>query len=340
MFEVKQMAKCFYIGLDVHDAQTTYVVRSWDGAIVKEGSCSTTFRDLWSAIEPYAFNCRVGMEACTCFYPLYHGFKDKGIPAFVANVLKIRRLIAKDDKLDAARLSDMLRLGTFPESFIPCETIQKLRSLVGMRHGFVRQETQHKNKIHALLKMAGIRISVKTPFCIKWCDQLRHYIAKVESFELRYLLEAQQDAEKRGRLLDLEIIDYTKKHFPKDFENLQTIPGIGPIWAAYIIAHVMPVSRFRNKKKLRRYAGIIPVSDKSDTTVYRTYLPKTCSRKPLRHALIQAAHTAVKVKGNLKLYFNKKKKQKKLTQKAILCVAASMADIAFTVLTTGKPYTA
>ena len=33
--------------------------------------------------------------------------------------IRIRELIVKNDKLDARRLSDMLRLNTFPESFIP-----------------------------------------------------------------------------------------------------------------------------------------------------------------------------------------------------------------------------
>ena len=129
------MKKEFSIALDVHDAQTTYVVRSWEGAVVLEGSCSTTFSDVWAVVAPYAHSCKVAMEACTSFYPLYRRFKEKGVPVLVANVLKVRRLIAKDDILDARRLSDMLHLGTLPESFIPCDDIQNLRSLVGMRHG-------------------------------------------------------------------------------------------------------------------------------------------------------------------------------------------------------------
>ena len=82
-----------YIGLDVHVKNTQYAVK-----------------DVKSALESYLHSCIVGMEACTSFYPLREGFIHDNVNVKIANVLRIRQLIVKNDSLDARRLSDMLRL--------------------------------------------------------------------------------------------------------------------------------------------------------------------------------------------------------------------------------------
>ena len=107
----------FYIGLDVHENMTAYAVRSYKGSIILSGECATRYEDLHKRLEPYLCSCRIGLESCTSYYHIYWGFKKKGYDILVANTLRIRQLVAKDDRLDAERLSDMLRLGSFPTSY-------------------------------------------------------------------------------------------------------------------------------------------------------------------------------------------------------------------------------
>lgn len=331
------MQKQFFIGIDVHKKSTTYAIRDWNGKLVSEAKCATTFRDVWSGIEPYALDCKVAIEACTSYYHLYKGFKEKGIDIRVANVIQIRTLIGKNDKLDAIRLADMLRLNTLPESFIPDDTIQHMRSLVKLRYNFIIEKTRLKNEIHAVLDKEGTSFPVRTAFCKKWCDYLQKYITQTNCFELRFLFEAEQQAKERIKVIDLEIECFVKEHFEKTSELLKSIPGVGNVWSAYLISQILPINRFADKKKLKRYAGVIPVFDSSENKVYGTYLPKGSSRKLLRYALVEIAHSAVKTKGNIREYFEKKKKEKKKCP--IMYVASSMSDIIFNVLTTGKPYT-
>lgn len=334
------MIKKWYVGLDVHKRSTTYVVRDWNGHIAIEGECASDFRDVWSIIEPYAFCCKITLEASTYFYPLYNGFKSKNLEVIVANTIQLRKLIGKNDRLDARRLSDMLRFNAVPESFIPGKIVQDLRSLCLLRYNCVGERTRLKNQIHAILDSEGIRIRVRTPFCKKWCAQLEEYISKEQPFELRHLYEAQKQIQKRLEDIDKEITRYVKKHFDKTSELLMSIPGIGHIWSAFLIAQIGTISRFSSKRKLRRYAGVIPVTDKSANKVKGEYIPKGSSRKLLRVVLVQAAHSAVKAKGKLQDYFLKKKKEKKYVQQAIMCVASSLCDILYYVLTTGEPYNA
>lgn len=324
--------KYFYIGLDVHKRTTYYAVRDWDGKTVIEGECASTFRDLWSILEPYTSCCKITLEASTYFYFIYDEFKKRNVEIIVANTLQLRKLVGKNDRLDAARLSDMLRLTTIPESFIPGKVVQYLRSLCLLRYNCVGECTRLKNQIHAYLDSKGVRIPVRTPFSKKWCNHLCDYINENNPFELNYLYQAEQQSEKRLLILDKEISSYVEENFSDTSELLMSIPGIGQIWSAFIIAQVGTISRFSDKRKLRRYAGVVPVRDESAHKSKKEYLPKMSSRKLLRLALVQAAHSAVKVKGNLQEYYKKKKRQKQFTQQAIMCVASSLSDILYHVL--------
>lgn len=329
--------KMFYIGLDVHKRQTTYAIKDWNGNLVAEGQCATVFEELYKILEPYTHCCKVVMEACTSYYKLYKGFKSKKISVVVANVIHIRKLIGKNDKLDARRLADMLRLNTVPESYIPSEEIQHLRTMVQIRQQFVEQSTSLKNQIHALLDLRGINIPTRTPFCKAWCQRLTTYIAESDCVELRHLFDAQQEVSRRASTEAAEIIGYAKKYYKKELDLLVSIPGLGELFASYTIAQILPISRFANKKKLRRYAGVIPVCDSSDGHTYGTYLPKGTSRTVLRYVLVEAAHSAIKTKTRIGQYFKKKSKGRKKTS-AIMCVASSLSDIIYTVLSTGKKY--
>jgi transposase len=108
--------------------------------------------------------------------------------------------------------------------------------------------------------------------------------------------------------------------------------------ACYIIAQVFPIKRFPSNKKLRRYAGVIPVSKSSGNYTSKGRIPKTSSRTLLRWALIQAANTIGKTKTPLGSYYRMKKKQKKNAGIAKVAVASSLIDIIYKVLTTKKPY--
>ena len=328
----------FYIGLDVHESMTAYAVRSFKGQILKSGECATRYEDLHKQLEPYLCSCRIGLESCTSYYHIYWGFKKKGYDILVANTLRIRQLVAKDDRLDAERLSDMLRLGSFPTSYVPDEILMRLRSLVNLRQNFVEESTSFKNQIQSTLAKHGLQIHERTNFSKRWCEQLQKYIAEhPELPELYHTYEHYQLLEHKITTLTAEILTFGKKYWSKEISLLDSIPGIAEVLAGYFVAEICPISRFKNEKKLRRYAGVIPCFKESGGKCYGSNLPKTSSRSLLRWALVQASWAAVKGKNNLAQYYNKKKKTKPKT-KAIMCVASSLSDIIFKVLSTGKPY--
>ena len=319
----------FYIALDVHSRSTSYAVRTWQGNIILEGECSSIYGDLKAALQPYFHSCVVGMEACTSFYPLRNGFVEDDVPVKVANVLRMRQLVVKNDRLDAFRLSDMLRLGTFPESYIPEKDIQILRNLVTSRHSFLEELNKAQCRIWALLQRDGIKIPSRSIFSKKGMMYLKD-ISEKECcpLDLRHLYSHLGYLELQLQKSTKEMIDYASKTFPKEWMALQSIDGIAEIISSYVIANVCPVSRFASKKKLRRYAGIVPCMRESGGKSYGNMLPKSSSRRLLRWALTQAAHCATRKKeSKLRLYYESKKNKSK--QKAKMAVARSISDLVY-----------
>jgi len=331
--------KKYFIGLDVHKKKTTYVVRDILGNILLEGEAATLYSELYEQLKLYLKSAVIGLEACTSYYTLYQSFLKNNYSIKVANTIQMRQLIAKNDRLDAKRLSEMLRLGTFPMSYIPDEKIQRLRSLLQVRHGLMEEKVRCNNRIQAFLDRNGIVMPSQDAFGKKWRQALLQYIGSGEvNLELRYEYDHFVYLEKKSEHLGQEISGYTMKHWKQEYKLIQSITGFGPVLSCYVIAHILPINRFLSNRKLRRYAGVVPTFHESGGKKSKGHIPKTSSRKLLRWALIQAANTAGKTNTKLGRYYRKKKKQKNNASIAHVAVASSMIDIIYKVLTTKKPY--
>jgi transposase len=329
----------YYIGLDVHKEKTSYCVRDKLGNIIIEAEAATLYSELEPRLKPYLAASMIGLEASTSYYTLYQNFLRNSYPVKVANTIQLRQLIAKNDKLDAQRLSEMLRLGTFPCSYIPEEKIQHLRSLIQMRHALMQEKVRCNNRIQAFLDRNGVMMPLCKAFSKKWKHALMQHLGSGNaSTELRYEYNHYVYLEKTNEQADQEIIGYTKTYWNQQYDLLRSITGFGVLLPCYIIAFVHPIERFLSNRKLRRYAGVIPVAKESGGTTSRGRIPKTTSKALLRWALIQAANTIGKTNTTLGRYYRRKKSQKKNTGIAKIAVASTLVDIIFKVLTTKKPY--
>jgi len=329
----------YFIGLDVHKEKTTYVVKDRIGNILLQGETATLYTNLYERLEPYLKQSIIGLESSTSYYTLYQNFLKKHYNIKVANTIQLRQLIAKNDKLDAKRLAEMLRLGTFPCSYIPDEKIQRIRSLVQVRHSLMEEKVRCNTRIQAFLDRNGVIMPSYKAFSKKWRQSLMQYMGSGEiSMELRHEYDHFLFLEKKMEQLDQELQGYARKNWMKEYYAVQSITGIGPIVACYVIAHILPIERFSSHRKLRRYAGVVPTCKESGNKISRGRIPKTSSRRLLRWALIQAANTIGKTDTNLGRYYRKKKKQKKNAGIAKVAVASSLVDILYKVLTTKKAY--
>lgn len=120
---------------------------------------------------------------------------------------------------------------------------------------------------------------------------------------------------------------------------LETIPGVGPTYAAVIAGEIGDPDRFESPKKLIAYAGIDPVvKDSGDNTGGSHHMSKTGSPQ-LRWALIEAADSVRKHDPYFGDYYDKMVgENRKHHTVALSGVARKLAGLCLALMREGRAY--
>lgn len=154
------------------------------------------------------------------------------------------------------------------------------------------------------------------------------------AFQLKQLIERLNFLDKQIEALDEEIVKY--------YENfdcyLHTIPGVGVIGAATILAEIGDIHRFTNAASLVAYAGIDPtVKQSGEFNSTHNHMSKRGSPY-LRHAIFTSAATCAFHDSPMNAYYKKKRDQGKHHLTATGAVARKLTTVIYAVLRDGKPY--
>lgn len=152
--------------------------------------------------------------------------------------------------------------------------------------------------------------------------------------ELKLLMEQIEFIEAHVAQIDLKVSEY--------MENIQTdittIPGIGNVLGASILAEIGDISRFSNPKKLVAYAGLdATVHESGQFTGTRSRISKRGSPY-LRRAIWIAAFSAKKSNPVFAEYYNKKLGEGKHKQTAIGACARKLTYLIYYILKEQKPF--
>ncbi len=129
----------------------------------------------------------------------------------------------------------------------------------------------------------------------------------------------------------------------KGFPNtLQSVPGIGPVYTAGIIAEIGDINRFGNEAKLAKYAGLAwRKSQSSDYQSDNTPFFRS-SNKYLRYYLVQAANSLKNHNAEYRKFYDMKYKEalKFKHKRALVLTARKFVRLAYRLLKSGKLYKA
>jgi transposase len=121
-------------------------------------------------------------------------------------------------------------------------------------------------------------------------------------------------------------------------QHVTTIPGVGPVLAATILAEIGDVDRFRGPSALLAYAGLDPsVFASGQFQGTRQHVSKRGSPY-LRRALYLAAHRAQQRNPDLAAVLARKLAQGKPYKAALVAVAHRLLTRVYVVLKEGRPY--
>ena len=261
------------------------------------------------------------------------------------NILAMRQLCRYRDSVISSRTEIKLRIGTIMEQIFP-EYEKQFSSLwvstsMGILEKYLTPENIEnapidelfeiiKDKSHNKLTMKkaiSIREAAADTFGIKIAQD-------AFSFQLKQLIDRMNFLDKQIEALDCQILEYYEK-----FDcYLHTIPGIGMIAAAAILAEIGDINRFKSSSALVAFAGIDPtVRQSGEFSSTHNHMSKRGSPY-LRHAIFLAATTCSFHNSPLNAYYKKKREQGKHHLTATGAVARKLTTIIYAVFRDGKPY--
>ncbi|WP_242604830.1 IS110 family RNA-guided transposase [Flavobacterium subsaxonicum] len=244
------MEKSFiYVGVDI--SKLTFDVAIFKNGIYYHHKFSNDLKGFKSFIKLLnTDNCCV-MEASGPYYlNLAFFLVDQGIAVSVINPLVIRRfsqmrmLRAKTDKKDAAMIAEYGKterpvLWEKEENYVLelkqmqayCEQLNKSRT------GLIRQKQAFEaNPVQSQIVMNSLNKQV-------------------------------EELEQQLKFIEKEMVSLIKQYHPEQYQQLKSIPGIGPKSAMGLIVLSGGFTKFSNAKQLSSYVGISPRIFESGTSV-------------------------------------------------------------------------
>lgn len=290
-------------------------------------------------------------EAGPTGYHLYDYLKVQQRACIVTAPITMRKAPnerVKTNRLDSAKLAQELRAGELKTVRVPEGPYRELRQLVKSREEYVAARKMAKQRIKALLLYSHLDPGVAEPTG-NWSDG---YIAALktlacdESTRLRLNLLL-SDLE-YARRQTAEILRGLKRFFVKHAEldeylgHLQSIPGIGLLTAATLLARIGDPSNLRDPRELGCFIGLVPKENSTGDRIVRGGITHM-GGQILRSLLVEAAWAAIRQDRELEQFYNRirvKHRPGVGARKAIVAVARKMTHRIYSVLKERRDYIA
>jgi transposase len=334
------------VGLDGHSKASVFVIQDGHGQVRAQGEMPPTpegFRR-WHEAQRLPAGTPVALETGTGAFFVARELTGLGCAPVVVDArevrLKAHRPTQKSDRRDAFELCDGLRRGIDRASVqVPPCSVARLRELLGRRRHFVRLETAQVNAVKRRLRGAGLGpLSRSLSTEVGWTKLLATLAGHGE---LRDDVEPHRAlwrcARAQRTALETPLFAHVAAPaFAADLRRLQTIPGVGPLVAAPVLAVFSDVRRFADAKHAASYAGLVPATYHSgDREAYGRITKRGAGE--LRAMRCEAAHHARRPTHPLPPSFASLCAQRGYKM-ATLAVAHRLARITFAMLRDGADF--
>ena len=139
----------------------------------------------------------------------------------------------------------------------------------------------------------------------------------------------------------LERIEVAIAEKMRDFPNtLETMPGIGPVYAAGLIAEIGDVNLYKSSDSLAKLAGLVWISNQSgESSSQETPMERSCNTH-LRYYMIEAANSLRMHSEYYRSYYTKKYNEanKHEHRRALVLTARKLVRLVYSLLKHGRPY--
>lgn len=334
-----------YIGMDLHQKTTTWFACDQDGQRVGSGKVDSSLEGWRSVVQRVGPQLQVAIETGSITWFCVEQLRTLGVEPTVVDARHFK-LIAesrkKSDRRDARTLALALRDGTAQRCTVavPSERARQGRSLLQARKTIVEQGTQSRNAIKGLLRGCGCTLAAAL---WRHPEQLRETLQDLERVPswMRPQLLAHYsvwlETQRQRALLDEQIQD--ELVLWPDAQHLQSLPGFGPLVTLAVASALDDPHRFARGRQVGSYAGLVPSVRNSGDSVRHGGITHQ-GRSLLRHALTQAAHSALRGRALAERHrtWARSLDARRGRQVAVIALARRLLVIAHQMWLTGELY--
>lgn len=330
-----------YVGVDWHKRTSTWIAINEAREQVYCRSWGCTPDEVHAAISSLPTapeNITLGVEPVCGWRWMTQVCMDRGIAqTYIANPKRLREIAQtakKTDKNDARTIADLLRMGYLPQAYRAPNEVHALRILVRQRGFFVRLGTATKCRIHGVCTALGAHITAERPLHKAGRDQVMYSTHE----ELRDLYRTMDELETHKTGVEKKIA--ASITLTPTYRVVTSMPGVGVVTAAAILAEVGDFSRFPTPSSLVGYAGIYPRERSSGGKQQFGSISKTGS-KVLRYSIIEAAMRVRDTDTSHNLYTHydaARNKRHKTPKQARVVLAHKMLTIMWHLVKRGVVY--
>lgn len=296
-----------YLGLDVHQATTVITVRNEQGTVLMRATVRTSADAILALVRGAGKRVWVAFEEGTQAQWLHDVLAPHVERVVVCNVRGKSETANKSDRIDADDLSERLRLGSLKPVYHGAPSVLTLKELVRNYNNLVEDSTRLMLRIKALFRARAIPTPGTAVYRAsrreEWLDQLPLGGARVRAACLLEQLDLLLSL--RPKAKSAMIAEARKQ---PGWKWLRSIPFLGNVRTAQLLAILATPHRFRTKRNLWPYAGLAVVTrssadqeDVGGTLRRRTKAPRTRglnrNHHPLLKSIFKGAATAAAAKA-------------------------------------------
>ncbi len=294
------------------------------------------------------------------------------VPVIVGNAHDIKALShKKTDKIDSEMIALLALKGMITPSRVMPRHHRDFRKIVRLRHFLVRKRTDIKNRIHSILDgelfhlsrllsdifgvsgkhiMQGIVDGASVDEILRsippharvrkeaeFLDLLNQALSPGALIQLGHCLRVITRLDEEIEIITDEVRDYALQKYPREFQILKSVPGIGDIAAITLLAEIGDFKEFPSGDRLASWIGIVPKVYQSANHVVKCSITKRGSRFA-RWILIQVAHAAARTRNTVLRDWYEAKKAVIGTGKAIVGLARKMTTIIWHLIVNDEEY--
>lgn len=199
-----------------------------------------------------------------------------GVPIEVANPnhegWRWKNVKRKTDRDDALKLAKLSAVGQLPTVNLPDVRTRQWRALIAYRGKLVGRRTAIKNSIRSLLDRQGYWAAVgRAAWTVEGLKRLNELAGDLETVGGDHLWRGQLAMELTAfHQMQAMITQVEKKldaigQADARVRRLRTIPGVGPRLAEIVVATLDDPHRFKSRREVAAYAGLVPRQFESGT---------------------------------------------------------------------------